>query len=69
MGDTPGVKNAKSKTATTSVPHLAMIEDQIAKIVYIDHYLLFTGGGFSGVKLLKTQGERCRFYVNAVEGK
>lgn len=35
VGDTPGVKIAKSKTTMTSVLHLAMHEDPITKIFYI----------------------------------
>lgn len=50
-----------SKTAVASVPqgihHLEMNEYQITEILYTDHYLLSTGGGFSGGKLLNTQGE------------
>lgn len=48
MGDTPGVKNAKSKSTMTSVSHLAMNEDQITEILCTDHNLL---GSFSGGKL------------------
>lgn len=41
----------------SSKHHLAMNEDQITEILYTDHYLLSAGGGFSGGKLLNTQGE------------
>lgn len=60
VGDTPGVKNAKSKTTMASVPHLAMNEDQITGTLYINHDLLSAEGSFSGEGLLNTQGEQSR---------
>lgn len=71
VGDTPGVKIAKSKTTMTSVLHLAMHEDPITKIfLHLSfHYLLSAEGSFSVGKLLNTQGEQSRYLCQCHGGK